>query len=73
MLSDNQKKNVLGFINRMEVGEVVWLNEFQQNEKDFIIHLMENQNGSRGFLIESNGTAKDLNSITKIRKRLINQ
>lgn len=71
MLSDKEKKNVLGFINQMPLGAVYLLNEFQPEEIGFIIHLMETQTSSRGWLIESNGTASDTNTITKIRKRLI--
>ena len=69
MLSEKEKKNVLGFINQMKVGELYLLNEFSLEEKDYIIQLMEMQTGQRGWLIESNGTAKDLSTITKIRKR----
>jgi hypothetical protein len=68
MITDRQKQSILSFIDRMPYNQVEWLNDFTHEEVDYIIHLMQYQTGWKGYIIESNGTETDRNSITKIRK-----
>ena len=72
MITDRQKKSIIASIDRMKDGEVVWLNEYLEEEREYIIFLMERQTGIQGYCIESNGTAQDKKTITKIRKRYVN-
>lgn len=71
MVTDRQKNSIIAFINRLAIGEVIWLNDFQPEERDYILELCEMQTGRNGFRITTNGTAKDKATITKFRKELI--
>lgn len=71
MITDRQKQSILSFINRLAIGEVVWLNDFHKEEIEYILELCEKQTGRNGFRITTNGTAKDKATITKFRKELI--
>lgn len=59
------KQNIINILKRLPYNEYLWLNQFTKEEKDFIIHLCETQ--KRGEL-ETNGTASDINTQTKLRK-----
>lgn len=71
MITDRQKNSIIAFINRLAIGEVIWLNDFQPEERDYILELCEMQTGRNGFRITTNGTAKDKATITKFRKEFI--
>lgn len=65
MITEAQKHNIIAKIRNLKEGEVIWLKDFSVDEKLFIIKLCEDQ---KTGTIETNGTASDINSQTKLRK-----
>jgi hypothetical protein len=68
MITDRQKQSILTFVNNLPMGQISWFNEFLEDERDYLITLIENQTGRNGWVLETNGTAKDKTTITKFRK-----
>ncbi len=69
-VSEKQKESIINIIFSMKNGEAQWMKDYLPEERAYIRHLMEYQSGRNGWIIESNGTAEDINTITKFRKRI---
>lgn len=65
MITDAQKNNIIAKIINLKEGEDIWLKDFSIEEKLFIIKLCEDQ---KTGTLETNGTASDINSQTKLKK-----
>lgn len=65
MITDAQKNNIIAKIINLKEGEAIWLKDFSIDEKLFIIKLCEDQ---KTGTLETNGTASDVTSQTKLRK-----
>lgn len=70
MLNANQKKKIVDLIVNLEPEVEVLFNKFNPDEQNFIFQLIINQKSDKGFCIETNGTSKNLTTVTKFRKRM---
>lgn len=70
MITDKQKKNILGIIYSMKHREELWFKSFSPEEREYIMSLIVNQKGDKGFSIETNGLSTEPNTITIFRKNI---
>lgn len=68
-ISEKQIANINSHLDSMKDGEVRYFNEWQPEERYYILDLMR-YGHERGYVLESNGTDSDIKTITKFRKRL---
>lgn len=69
MITDKQIKSIHDIIEGMKHCDIIFLNEFQPEEVEYIMQCIKNQTGAKGYCIETNGNSSDPKSITKFRKR----
>lgn len=68
MITNKQIYNINSHLDSMKDGEVRFFNEWQPEERYYILDLMRYGN-DKPYILESNGSDKDIKTITKFRKR----
>lgn len=67
-LTEKQISNINAHLDNMKDGEVRYFNEWQPEERYYILDLMRYGN-DKPYILETNGTDNDIKTITKFRKR----
>lgn len=67
MITEKQKQNILGIIFNMKHFEVLYFKDFQPLEREYIMGLIINQKGDKGFSIQTDGHSERPETITRFR------
>lgn len=64
-ISEKQKNSIIDIMKSMKPMDLLWFKDFDPNERDYILFLIQNQHGGK---FETNGTHSRPETITRFRR-----